>query len=73
MNDCQKNAMSAELEYLIGEEARARKDYYLYLTKFDSLLSEEDLSKFKEIISEELKHSKMLSEMVTRISEILPE
>ena len=73
MNDAEKFAFGAELEKLICEEADARRSYYLCLTKFIHLLTPEEMAQFKEIVSEELKHSAILSQVVERLTKIVAE
>lgn len=73
MSELEKFAICAELEKLVCEEADARRSYYILLTKFSPLLEEEDRNSFNLIISEELKHSELISAIVERISKISAE
>ena len=68
VSDLEKYALGAELEKLVAEEAEARRSYYLCLTKFSHLFEEEEVLLFNEIISEELKHSDILSGIVFRLT-----
>ena len=64
--EVEENLLFAELERNIADEAAARKNYYEFLAKFNYLLSEAEKEDFREIISEELKHSELLTQMVFR-------
>ena len=61
------------LEHNISEEAKARAEYYRLLECFERELSESEKREIKEIISEELKHSEILTRMIVRRSGIVAE
>lgn len=61
-----ENALFVELEKNISDEAEARMGYYLLLLKFGNLLTDEERKNLEEIISEELKHTNLLNEMIQR-------
>lgn len=63
----------AELERNVQDEAEARQGYYEILANYGSLLTDEEISDIREIISEELKHTVILNEMIEKRSKILPE
>lgn len=63
----------AMLEQLIAEEADARKSYYSLMASYLHLLTKDDIDDVEEIISEELKHSNILSRIVERMTEIRAE
>ena len=63
----------AELERNVQDEAEARQGYYELLSNYSSLLTEEEINYIGEIISEELKHTVILNEMIEKRSKILPE
>ena len=63
----------AELERNVQDEAEARQGYYEILAKYGSLLTNEEISDIGKIISEELKHTVILNEMIEKRSKILPE
>lgn len=63
----------AELEKNVQDEAEARQGYYKILANYSSLLTEEEINYIGEIISEELKHTVILNEMIEKRSKILPE
>ena len=63
----------AELERNVQDEAEARQGYYEILANYASLLTDEEISDIREIISEELKHTVILNEMIEKRSKILPE
>ena len=67
------NAFFSELETNIADEAIARKGYYNSLTKFDCLLTSDERLQINEIISEELKHSILLSAMIENRNHIVAE
>lgn len=69
----QEFALCAELEKNIGDEAEARYGYYILLTKFGHLLTSDELKVFEEIIAEELKHSRLLNNIIFRFNGILEE
>lgn len=60
------NLLFVELEKNIADEATARGNYYEFLAKFDYLLTDAEREDFQEIISEELKHSELLTQMIFR-------
>lgn len=62
-----------ELEWNIGDEATARSKYFQLLANFKDFLSREEISLIEEIISEELKHSEILSDIIYRRTKIKPE
>lgn len=69
-----------ELEINLVDESQARQSYFTLLRKLDGgrrLLDNQIYDKYKynieEIISEEMKHSRMLDEMIHEISGIDPE
>ena len=68
-----ENALFAELEKNVADEAEARMSYYILLTKFGYLLSEQEQEDFREIIAEELKHTNLLNEMIQRRNHIMAE
>ena len=61
------------LEKNIADEAEAREGYFAIFEKYFNELSMEEIWDIKEIISEELKHSNILSEMVERRTKIIAE
>lgn len=61
------------LENAIAGEANARIDYYDLLRLFPENFSKEELSQIEEIIAEELKHTEILSQIVKRVTGIVPE
>ena len=67
------NAFFSELETNIADEAMARKGYYNLLIKFDCLLTTDERLQINEIISEELKHSILLSAMIENRNHIIAE
>ena len=69
----EKFKFCAMLEQLIAEEAEARESYYFLMASYLHLLTKDEISEVKEIISEELKHSNILSRIVERITEIRAE
>ena len=68
-----ENALFAEIERTIADEAEARQGYYILLTKFGYLLSDNEIEDFREIIAEELKHSNLLKDMIQRRNNIVAE
>lgn len=58
------------LEHNVSEEAKARAEYYRILESFERELSESEKAEIEEIISEEIKHSKILTRMIFRRSGI---
>lgn len=62
-----------ELERNIADEATARGGYFQLLANFKDFLSREEISLIEEIISEELKHSEILSDIIYRRTKIKPE
>lgn len=73
LNKADENALFAELEKNIADEAEARLGYYILLTKFEYLLDEKERKDFEEIISEELKHTNLLNAMIQRRNGIVAE
>lgn len=69
----EENELFIELEKNIADEAEARESYYKLLSKFDYLFTEKELSELREIISEELKHTKLLNAMIQRRNGIIAE
>lgn len=67
------NALFSELEDNIADEAIARKKYYQLLLKFGFALLPEEIREVEEIISEEIKHTEMLSRMIFRRNNIVAE
>ena len=67
------NALLAELEDNIADEATARQNYYLLLEDYDDELSDAEKRAIEEIIAEELKHTKVLSDMIWRRNHIIAE
>lgn len=61
------------LEFNISEEAKARMFYYELIERYASLLSKSEMEDFEEIISEELKHSEILSRMIRKRTGIIAE
>ena len=72
-NKAEENALFVELEKNVADEAEARMGYYSLLVKFSHLFSEEELSELNEIISEELKHTNLLNNMIQRRNGIIAE
>lgn len=69
-----------ELEINLVDESQARQSYFTLLRKLennrrslDNQIYEKYRSDIEEIISEEMKHSKMLDKMIHEISGIIPE
>ena len=62
-----------ELEKNIADEAEAREGYYKILGRYGHLLTIEEGYTFREILAEELKHSKLLKEMIERRNGIFAE
>ena len=73
MSNAEMYAVSAELEKTVMDESEARRGYYILLTKFSHLFTEEELEQFNLIIAEELKHTIMLNAMIERINKIKAE
>lgn len=73
LEDSEQDALFVELERNIADEADARKGYYILLSKFAHLLEPKELEDFKEIIAEELKHTRLLNEMIERRNHIVAE
>lgn len=69
----EQNALFAELEDNIADEATAREKYYKLLSKFGYLLDKSEIDDIREIISEELKHTKLLNAMIQRRNGIVAE
>ena len=67
------NTLLAELEDNIADEATARQNYYLLLEDYDDELSDAEKRAIEEIIAEELKHTKVLSDMIWRRNHIIAE
>lgn len=68
-----EQALFAELEKNIADEAEARQGYYILMAKFGYLLEEKEFRDFREIISEELKHTNLLNDMIQRRNGIIAE
>ena len=68
-----ENALFAELERNVADEAEARQGYYILLTKFGYLLNEKETEDFREIIAEESKHTNLLNDMIQRRNGIIAE
>lgn len=62
-----------ELEKNIADEAEAREGYYRLLREYEDLLTSKELADFREIISEELKHTNLLNAMIRRRNGITAE
>lgn len=69
----EKLAMYGELEQNIMDEAEARKSYYHLLLKFGYLMTPQEVLDIESIISEELKHTRILNDMIYRRNNISPE
>ena len=68
-----ENDFLAELEDNIADEAAARRKYYKLLADFEEFLSFHEQDLIEEIISEEMKHSKILAEIIYRRNRIKAE
>ena len=66
-------AFYAELEKNIQDESEARQSYYNLLLKFEYLMTPQERADIEEIISEELKHTKLLDDMIFNRNRIQPE
>ncbi len=73
LRDIKQNALFVELEKNIADESEARMSYYALLTKFENMLSDEEISQIEEIISEELKHTNLLNSMIQHRNKIIAE
>lgn len=65
--------LCAELERNIEDEAAAREKYYILLNRFLPELSDSELRDIEEIISEEMKHTNILTQMIFRRNGIIAE
>lgn len=72
-NNPDEFGLFVELEKNIADEAEAREGYYRLLSKYDYLLSDREIADFREIISEELKHTNLLNSMIRRRNGIIAE
>lgn len=63
----------AELEDNIADEAAARRKYYNLLADFGEFLSPHEKELIEELISEELKHSEVLAQIIYRRNRIAAE
>ena len=61
------------LEHNIADEAEAREGYFKILDCFENDLSEMEKQELREIIAEELKHSRILHRMIYRRTGIVAE
>ena len=66
-------AFFAELEKNIQDESEARQGYYHMMLKFGYLMEPQEVLDLEEIIAEELKHTRILNEMIYRRNKISPE
>lgn len=66
-------ALCKDIEANIADEAEARKGYYHLMENYSHLLTRIEIGKLEDIIAEELKHTKILSEMVYKRSAISAE
>lgn len=71
--DEQINALCRELEKNIADEAEARMGYYQLLDLYDYMFTSKELDDIREIISEELKHTILLEQMIKRRNGIIAE
>lgn len=69
----EENALFQEIENNIADEAEARQGYYLLMEEYSHLLTDSEIEDIKEIISEELKHSILLNNMIRRRNGIVAE
>lgn len=60
------NAFFAELENNIRDEAEAREGYYKMMVKFAYLMTPNEIKDIREIIAEELKHTRILNKMIEK-------
>jgi hypothetical protein len=72
-NNPDEFGLFVELEKNIADESEAREGYYRLLSKYDYLLSDREIADFREIISEELKHTNLLNAMIRRRNGIIAE
>lgn len=61
------------LEFNNSEEAKARMFYYELMEKYGNLLSSSEIADLAEIISEELKHTRILDGIIRRRTGIVAE
>ena len=66
-------ALFKEIENNIADEAEARQGYYLLMEEYSHLLTDSEIEDIREIISEELKHSILLNNMIRRRNGIVAE
>ena len=66
-------AFFSELEKNIQDESEARQGYYHMMLKFGYLMTPQEVIDLEEIIAEELKHTRILNEMIYRRNKISPE
>ena len=71
--EVEENLLFVELEKNIAAESVARGEYYEFLAKFGHLLTNAEREDFREIISEELKHTEILNQMIFRRNGIVAE
>lgn len=69
----EENALFMLIEKNIADEAEARMGYYQIFKDFDYLLTDKEKDNINEIISEELKHTILLEDMIKRRNGIVPE
>ena len=72
-NEERENALFIEVEKNIADEAEARMGYYRILEEFKDMLSDSEIADIREIISEELKHTILLENIIYRRNGIVAE
>ena len=61
------------VEQNIADEAEAREGYYRLIDAGEGILKKEEIQLIEEIISEELKHSEILKDIIQNRTGIEPE
>ena len=56
--------LCAALEFNVSEEAKARKFYYELMERYPDSFTSYEIEQLQDIIAEELKHTRILNQMI---------